>query len=148
MIQNSSKVILSHNSWNAARISSGPYRDSPSVFLWNLRIFKSCTDWCLTSRVDGEFCESSGDVIHWQLDAHCGTSNCSCAQKKLSLLSGGKTASSHWAMMEAYSKRNILGVFMPLWRTFRAFNYRIVKNIAIITFCLKFSVWALESFFT
>jgi hypothetical protein len=56
---------------------------SPSVFLWNLWKYKSCTDWCLASRVDKELWESSRDVIHWhrQLDAHCGTLSCPCAQK-------------------------------------------------------------------
>jgi hypothetical protein len=35
-IGNSSKAVLSHNSWNAARISSGLAHGGLSVFLWNL----------------------------------------------------------------------------------------------------------------
>jgi hypothetical protein len=60
------------------------------------------------NRVDEKLWESSNNVIHRQLDAHCDTSSCPCAQKIWSRFSGAKNTSSHEAMTEVCSKRNIL----------------------------------------
>jgi hypothetical protein len=70
-------LIILEMSWE---MLPGLADGGPSVCLWNLRTFKSRTDWCLASRVDEELWKSSDDGIHRQLDANCGTSSCPYAQ--------------------------------------------------------------------